>query len=158
MHQVILPEPPQWEIEHHTYMHELRDRRKKHFPPEFIDEKRTIGASATVSCLVCARLRAQGCWSLRPLHRQAAAGQAASPPEDGATVSCVLMVDPGTQQTTMSCVSKAAETAALWQPAPRRTAADEADDRRSTDRRLDERLILLLKSPGGIHGPSLRTC
>lgn len=34
------------------YMHELRDRRQKHYPPEFIDEKRTIGASATV-CDIC---------------------------------------------------------------------------------------------------------
>ena len=30
------------------YMHELRDRRQKHYPPEFIDEKRTIGGGATV--------------------------------------------------------------------------------------------------------------
>ena len=30
------------------YMHELRDRRQKHYPPELIDEKRTIGGGATV--------------------------------------------------------------------------------------------------------------
>lgn len=43
---------------------------------------------------------------------------------------------------------QATETAALWQPAPRVTDADAANDVRSLDRKLDQRLLLLLKSPG----------
>lgn len=44
--QVILPEPPQWEVEHQTWMAELREGKQKHYPPEFIDPKRSGGAGA----------------------------------------------------------------------------------------------------------------
>ena len=40
------------------------------------------------------------------------------------------------------------QAGSAWAPAPRTTAADKADDRRSLNRRLDARLFLLVKRPG----------
>lgn len=44
--------------------------------------------------------------------------------------------------------STEADTSSMWQPAPRTTEADDTNAMRSTNRRLDQRLLLLLKSPG----------
>mmetsp|Transcript_10180 Transcript_10180/g.30622 ORF Transcript_10180/g.30622 Transcript_10180/m.30622 type:complete len:238 (-) Transcript_10180:382-1095(-) len=42
--------------------------------------------------------------------------------------------------------------ASVWKPAPRITEADKTGDVRTLDRKLDRRLLLLLKSPGGANG------
>ena len=132
------------------YMHELRDRRQKHYPPEFIDEKRTIGGGATVcdnhtAKLITEVLRLLTATGLATVMTAAQSRTAKWPEALAAGDTAVPTAAAGSNGL---LDLQAAETAALWQPAPRRTAADEADDRRSTDRRLDERLLLLLKSPG----------
>jgi large subunit ribosomal protein L46 len=52
-------------------------------------------------------------------------------------------------------VDAAAATAAGWAPAPRRTAADEAGDRGSLARALEERVFMVVRTGGAETGASL---
>jgi large subunit ribosomal protein L46 len=88
---LVMPSPPQWELDYATWQETLMARRLKPVPKEFTDDKRVV-------------------------DEQASGGPSAE---------------------------------SRWQPAPLETAADRSGDKKTTRRRLDQRIFMLIKKKNG---------
>lgn len=144
--QVITPDLPDWEAEHQQWLSEYKQEYRKTYPPDWLDPKGTLKTvrilrqpppflQQSIFCLMnaCTRvLRGPGAFCQH---------------KNDAITSCHIVTSLNNPCTDVFTLQEG-NLASVWKPAPRITEADKTGDVRTLDRKLDRRLLLLLKSPG----------
>jgi hypothetical protein len=152
---------PEWEVEHQIWLESFKVETRKQYPAQFTGVNRSGSTVRHLPWTVPTKIRprAQYGWSVC----KAREGEGKCEEREGWScndnrslqgIECALL-HTYTLHAALAIIRSGvrislqeADTSSMWQPAPRTTEADDTNAMRSTNRRLDQRLLLLLKSPG----------